>query len=256
MIHPTAVIEAGAVIGANVRIGPFCYIAANVEIGDDTVLESHVVIKGPTRIGQGNHFFQFCSIGEACQDKKYNNEPTELIIGDRNVFRENCTVHRGTIQDQGVTKIGSHGLFMNGTHVAHDCVIGDHVIFASGAQAAGHVHVGDWAILGGMSGIHQFCHIGAHSFIGGGSIVVKDVPPYVMAHGSHATPQGINSEGLKRRGFTTEAILEIRRAYKVLYRQGLTVSEALAQLTEKSAEFTELKLFTDFIANAPRGIIR
>lgn len=256
MIHPSAVIEAGVKLGNNVRIGPFSYIGAGVEIGDDCVIESHVVIKGPTYIGRGNHFYQFCSIGEACQDKKYDNEPTELHIGDHNIFRESCTVHRGTIQDKGVTIIGSHNLFMAYTHVAHDCVIGSHVIFANNASAAGHVHVGDWAILGGMSGIHQFCHIGAHSFIGGGSIVVKDVPPYVMAHGSHAVPNGINSEGLKRRGFTSEAVLEIKRAYKTLYRQGLTVSEALSQLEAKANEHPEIKAFTDFIQNAPRGIIR
>ncbi|MFC4654867.1 acyl-ACP--UDP-N-acetylglucosamine O-acyltransferase [Rheinheimera marina] len=256
MIHPTAVIDASARLGQNVKIGPFCLIGANVEIGDDTVLESHVVLKGPTKIGKANHFYQFTSIGEDCQDKKYKGEATELVIGDNNVFRENCTVHRGTVQDQGVTRIGSHNLFMNNTHVAHDCVIGDNVIFASGAQAAGHVHVGDWVILGGMSGIHQFCHIGAHSFIGGGSIVVKDVPPYLMAHGSHAVPAGLNVEGLKRRGFSADAILEVRRAYKEVYRKGLTVQEALEVLADKAAEFAEVKLFTDFIANSSRGIIR
>ena len=256
MIHPTAVIDASARLGQNVKIGPFCLIGANVEIGDDTVLESHVVLKGPTKIGKANHFYQFTSIGEDCQDKKYKGEATELVIGDNNVFRENCTVHRGTVQDQGVTRIGSHNLFMNNTHVAHDCVIGDNVIFASGAQAAGHVHVGDWVILGGMSGIHQFCHIGAHSFIGGGSIVVKDVPPYLMAHGSHAVPAGLNVEGLKRRGYSADAILEVRRAYKEVYRKGLTVQEALEVLADKAAEFAEVKLFTDFIANSSRGIIR
>lgn len=256
MIHSSAVIDASARLGNNVSIGPFCVIGPGVEIGDNTKLESHVVIKGPTKIGQGNHFYQFTSIGEDCQDKKYNGEPTELVIGDHNIFRENCTVHRGTIQDKGITIIGSHNLFMNNTHVAHDCVIGDHVIFASGAQSAGHVHVGDWAILGGMSGIHQFCHIGAHCFIGGGSIVVKDVPPYLMAHGSHAVPAGLNSEGLKRRGFSPEAILEIRRAYKEVYRKGLTVQEALEVLAQKSFEWPEIKLFTDFIANSNRGIIR
>lgn len=256
MIHPTAVIEPGAVLGQNVKVGPFCYIAANVVIGDDTVLESHVVLKGPTVMGKGNHFYQFTSIGEDCQDKKYNGEPTELVIGDNNVFRENCTVHRGTVQDKGITRIGSNNLFMNNTHVAHDCVIGDNVIFASGAQSAGHVHVGDWAILGGMTGIHQFCHIGAHAFIGGGSIVVKDVPPYLMAHGAHAVPAGLNVEGLKRRGFSSDAILEVRRAYKEVYRKGLTVQEALDALAEKAAEFPEVKAFTDFIANSSRGIIR
>jgi len=256
MIHPTAVIDPSAKIGSNVKVGPFCVIGANVEIGDDTILESHVVLKGPSKIGKGNHFYQFTSIGEDCQDKKYKGEPTQLVIGDNNVFRENCTVHRGTIQDNSLTQIGSNNLFMNNTHVAHDCVIGNNVIFASGAQAAGHVHIGDWAILGGMSGIHQFCHVGAHSFIGGGSIVVKDVPPYLMAHGSHAVPAGLNAEGLKRRGFSPEVLLEIRRAYKEVYRKGLTVQEALDVLADKAAEFAEVKLFTDFIANSSRGIIR
>lgn len=256
MIHSSAVIEAGARIGNNVRIGPFCYVGAGVTLGDDCILESHVVIKGPSTIGRGNHFFQFTSIGEACQDKKYKNEPTELHIGDNNIFREGCTVHRGTIQDKGVTIIGSNNLFMNYTHVAHDCVIGSNVIFANNASTAGHVHVGDWVIIGGMSGVHQFCHIGAHSFIGGGSIVVKDVPPYVMAHGSHAVPHGINSEGLKRRGFSSDAILEIKRAYKVLYRQGLTVNDAVAALADKAEQLPEIKVFTDFIVQSPRGIIR
>ncbi len=256
MIHPSAVIETGAVLGQNVKVGPFCYIAANVVVGDNTVLVSHVVLNGPTVIGKGNHFYQFTSIGEDCQDKKYKGEPTELVIGDNNIFRENCTVHRGTVQDKGITRIGSNNLFMNNTHVAHDCVIGDNVIFASGAQSAGHVHIGDWAILGGMTGIHQFCHIGAHAFIGGGSIVVKDVPPYLMAHGAHAVPAGLNVEGLKRRGFSSDAILEIRRAYKEVYRKGLTVQEALAVLAEKADQFPEVKAFTDFIANSSRGIIR
>jgi UDP-N-acetylglucosamine acyltransferase len=256
MIHPMAVIEPGAKLGNNVKVGPFSYIGNDVVIGDDCIIESNVVIKGPSIIGKRNHFYQFASIGEACQDKKYKNEPTELHIGDDNIFRENCTVHRGTVQDKGLTKIGSHNLFMNYTHIAHDCVIGDHIIFANNASAAGHVHVQDWAIIGGMSGIHQFCHIGAHCFIGGGSIVVKDVPPFVMAHGSHAVPNGLNSEGLKRRGFTAEQLLEIRRAYKVVYRQGLTVQEALAELALKAEQEPAIKQFVDFIANSSRGIIR
>ena len=256
VIHPTAVIEASAKLGNNVKIGPLCYVGHDVVIGDDCILESHVVIKGPSSIGKGNHFFQFASIGEACQDKKYKGEATELIVGDYNVFREGCSVHRGTVQDKGKTIIGSHNLFMNTTHIAHDVVIGNHTIFASGAQAAGHVHVGDWAILGGMTGVHQFVHIGAHSFCGGGSIVLKDVPPYLMVHGAPCVPAGINTEGLKRRGFSSEALLEIRRAYKEVYRKGQTVAEALAALEEKAAEVAELKLFTEFIANASRGIVR
>lgn len=256
VIHPSAVIESSAVIGKNVTVGPFSYIGHNVTLGDDCIVESHVAIKGPSTFGRGNHFFQFASIGEACQDKKYRGEDTQLLVGDYNVFREGCSVHRGTVQDQGKTIIGSHNLFMNTTHVAHDCVIGDNVIFASGAQAAGHVHIGDWAILGGMTGVHQFVHIGSHSFCGGGSIVLKDVPPYVMVHGAPCVPGGINTEGLKRRGYSSEALLEIRRAYKEVYRKNQTTAEALAALADKAAQFPELKVFTDFIANASRGIVR
>lgn len=256
MIHPSAVVESSARLGQNVKVGPFSYIGHDVVLGDGCIIEPNVVIKGPATIGKANHFFQFCSIGEACQDKKYKGEATELIIGDSNVFREGCSVHRGTIQDQGKTIIGNHNLFMNTTHIAHDCVIGSHTIFASGAQAAGHVHVGDWAILGGMTGVHQFVHIGAHSFCGGGSIVLKDVPPYVMVHGAPCQPAGINVEGLKRRGYSSEALLEIRRAYKEVYRKGQTVAEALAALEAKAEAYPELKAFTDFIANASRGIVR
>lgn len=256
MIHSSAVIEPGAQIGNNVKVGPFSYIGADVVIGDDCIIESNVVIKGPSFIGRGNHFFQFASIGEACQDKKYNNEPTQLIVGDGNVFREGCTVHRGTIQDEGKTVIGSHNLFMNYTHVAHDCVIGNNVIYANNASTAGHVHVGDWVILGGMSGVHQFCHIGTHSFIGGGTIVLKDVPPFVMANGNPAVPAGINSEGLKRRGFTAESVLHIRRAYKEIYRKGKTISEAVAALSAQSNEHADVKRLTQFIQNSSRGIIR
>lgn len=256
MIHPSAVIESSAVIGKNVTIGPFSYIGHNVTLGDDCIVESHVAIKGPSTFGRGNHFFQFASIGEACQDKKYRGENTELLVGDYNVFREGCSVHRGTVQDQGKTIIGSHNLFMNTTHIAHDCVIGNNVIFASSAQAAGHVHIGDWAILGGMTGVHQFVHIGAHSFCGGGSIVLKDVPPYVMVHGAPCVPGGINTEGLKRRGYSSAALLEIRRAYKEVYRKNQTITEALAVLADKAEQFAELKVFTDFIANSSRGIVR
>lgn len=256
MIHEQAIIEPGAVIGNNVTIGPWCFIGRNVVIGDDCVLSSHVVIKGPTKIGKGNRFFQFASIGEDCQDLKYAGEPTELIIGDNNTFRECCTVHRGTIQDNSLTQIGSNNLFMAYTHIAHDCMVGSNCIMANNASIAGHVHVGDWAILGGMTGVHQFCHIGSHSFIAANTLVVKDVPPYVMASGNGAKPFGLNSEGLKRRGFEKEAITAVKRAYKTLYRQGLSVDEALVALAEASDTFPEVEKFTDFVKSSSRGIIR
>lgn len=256
MISQHAIIETGAQIGANVSIGPFCYISKDVIIGDNCELMSHVVIKGPTRIGKGNRFFQFASIGEECQDLKYAGEPTELVIGDNNVFRESCTIHRGTIQDNSLTSIGSNNLFMAYTHVAHDCIVGSHCILANNASIAGHVHVGDWAIIGGMTGVHQFCHIGEHSFIAASSFIVKDVPPFVMASGDPAKPFGLNSEGLKRRGFDADLILNIKRAYKTVYRQGLSVEAAVNQLSEKAKSTPQIKSFIDFISNSSRGIIR
>lgn len=256
MIHPQAIVEPGAVIGKNVKIGPWSYIGNDVVIGDDCVIHSHVVIKGPSTIGKGNVFFQFSSIGEECQDKKYANEPTRLEIGDNNVFRESCTVHRGTIQDNSVTIIGSDNLFMAYAHVAHDCVIGSHGIFANCATLAGHVHVGDYAILGGMSAAHQFVHIGAHCFVAGGTVILKDVPPFVMASGATAKPFGLNSEGLKRRGFSKEAILQVKRAYKEVYRKGNTLAEASAVIEDMAKETPEVEYFLNFIKNSSRGIIR
>lgn len=256
MIHEQAIIEPGAVIGKNVTIGPWTYISKNVVIGDDCVISSHVVINGPTRIGKGNRIFQFASIGEDCQDLKYAGEPTELIIGDNNTFRESCTIHRGTIQDNSLTQIGSNNLFMAYTHVAHDCVVGNHCILANNASIAGHVHVGDHAILGGMSGVHQFCYIGAHSFIAANALVLKDVPPYVMASGQPAKPFGLNSEGLKRRGFDKDVILTIKRAYKDVYRKGLSADDAIESMNKLSDNMPELDLFSDFIRDSSRGIIR
>ncbi len=256
MIHPKAIIEPGAVIGKNVSIGPWTHIAANVVVGDNCDIRSHVVINGPTKIGRNNRIFQFASIGEDCQDLKYTGEPTELIIGDNNTFRESCTIHRGTIQDNSLTQIGSNNLFMAYTHVAHDCMVGSHCIFANNASIAGHVHVGDYAIIGGMVGVHQFCHIGAHSFIAGNALVLKDVPAYVMASGQPAKPFGLNSEGLKRRGFSKETILAIKRAYKLIYRKGLSVDEALAAITEMAEQSPELALFCKTIQESSRGIIR
>ncbi len=256
MISEHAVVHPDAKIGANVEIGPFCYIGPEVEIGDNCWLSSHVVIKGPAKIGQGNKFYQFCSIGEECQDKKYRGEHTWVVIGDNNIFRECCTVHRGTTQDNSLTQIGSNNLFMAYTHVAHDCMVGNNVILANNASIAGHVKVDDWAILGGMTGVHQFVHIGAHAFTAGCSLVLQDVPPYVMASGQSAAPRAINTEGLKRRGFSSEAVTAIRRAYKLLYRSGLTTAEALPKLQELANDHPEVANMVEFVANSSRGIVR
>jgi len=256
MIHKQAIIEEGAIIGQNVKIGPWTYISKNVEIGDNCEISSHVVINGPTKIGKNNRVFQFASIGEDCQDLKYAGEPTELIIGDNNIFRECATIHRGTIQDNSLTKIGSNNLFMAYSHVAHDCIVGNNCILANSASIAGHVHVGDYAILGGMCGVHQFCHIGAHSFISANALVLKDVPPYVMASGQPTKPYGLNSEGLKRRGFDKDVILNIKRAYKEVYRKGLSVDEALSSINTLASNIPEIKVFSDFIESSSRGIIR
>ncbi|QSX41864.1 acyl-ACP--UDP-N-acetylglucosamine O-acyltransferase [Shewanella cyperi] len=256
MIDNLAFVHPEAKIGNNVSIGPWSYIGPGVEIGDDCIIHSHVVIKGPTVIGKGNRIFQFASVGEDCQDKKYAGEPTRLIIGDNNVIRENVTIHRGTIQDNSETCIGSNNLFMAYVHIAHDCVVGNNVIMANNASIAGHVHVGDWVILGGMTGVHQFVHIGAHAFTAGASLILQDVPPFVMASGQPAIPRGLNSEGMKRRGFSKEAQLAVRRAYKTLYRSNLTVEEATAALAEEIASVPEVKLLMDFVNGSARGIIR
>jgi len=256
MIHPQAIVETGAKVGKNVIIGPWSYIGNDVVIGDNCEINSHVVIKGPTKIGQGNRFFQFASIGEECQDLKYDGEPTELIIGDNNTFRESCTIHRGTIQDNSLTKIGSNNLFMAYSHVAHDCIVGDNCIMANNASIAGHVHLGNHVIIGGMSGVHQFCHIGAHSFIAANALVLKDIPAFVMASGHPAKPFGLNSEGLKRRGFNKETIANIKRAYKQVYRKGLSVDEAIESVKELAEQTPEVNIFTEIVKNSTRGIIR
>jgi len=219
-VHPQAIVDASAKLADNVTVGPWSYIGPGVEIGEGTEIMSHVVIKGPTVIGRNNRIFQFSSVGEECQDKKYAGEPTRLVIGDNNIIRENCTVHRGTVQDQGETRIGNDNLLMAYVHVAHDCVLGNNTILANCTTLAGHVKVDDHAILGGGTMVHQFCHIGAHSMAAGGSIVLKDIPAYVMASGQSAQPHGMNVEGLKRRGFGKDILVSLRRAYKVIYRQG------------------------------------
>lgn len=255
MIHPTAIIDDSARIGNNVEIGPYSIVGADVEIGDNCVIGPHVVLRGPTILGKNNRIFQFASVGEDCQDKKYNGEPTRLVIGDNNVIRECVTIHRGTVQDQGLTQIGSNNLLMAYVHVAHDCMVGDNVILANNTTLAGHVHVGDWAILGGFTGVHQFCHIGAHAFTAVNSVVIQDIPPYIMAQGHNAAPRTINAEGLKRRGFQPNQILNIKRAFKLLYRQGLTINEAVEKMRELDAE-VELMPLIDFVQNSQRGIIR
>ncbi len=256
MIHPTAIIANSAKLGKDVQIGPYSVIGENVEISTGTVVGPHVVINGHTTIGSNNHFYQFSSIGEANQDKKYNDEPTQTIIGDNNIFRECCTVHRGTIQDHGITRIGNDNLVMCYTHIAHDCQIGNQVILANNTTLAGHVHIDDWAIMGGFSMVHQFVHIGAHAFSAINGIVLKDIPPYVLAEGRPSVPRTINTEGLKRRGFTKEAIVAIRRAFKIIYRQKLSLEEATSSIAEMVTEFPDLACFLEFINASKRGIIR
>ena len=237
LIHPTAIIDPSAVIAADVEIGPYSIIGPDVEIGTGTWIGPHVVITKLTTIGKGNKIYQFASVGEDCQDKKYAGEPTRLIIGDNNEIREGCSIHRGTVQDEGITRIGNNNLIMTTVHIAHDVVIGDNTIIASDASIAGHVQVGDWAIIGGASAIHQFCHIGAHAMCGGSSYISKDIPAFVMVSGNPAESHSINAEGLKRRGFTPEAISLLRRAYKTVFRKGLRLDTAIAELeTNKCSE--------------------
>lgn len=256
VIHETAIIHEGAQIAANVEIGPWTVVGAEVEIGEGCWIGSHVVLKGPAKIGRRNKIFQFCSIGEDCQDKKYKGERTFLEIGDDNVIREHCTIHRGTAQDQALTKVGSRNLLMVNVHVAHDCVIGDDCILANNATLAGHVHLGDWVIFGGLAAIHQFGRVGSHAFVAGMAALNKDVPPYVMAAGHYAKPFGVNSEGLKRRGFSAEAISAVKKAYKILYRQGLTVEEALVELQTMAEAEPAIGPFVDFLKQNERGIVR
>ena len=256
MIHPTAIVDPGARIGANVSIGPYSIIGAHVEIGDNTEIGPHAVIKGHTKIGRDNRIFQFCSLGEVPQDKKYAGEDTRLEIGDRNTIREFCTFNLGTVQDAGVTRIGNDNWIMAYVHIAHDCQVANHTTFANNAQLAGHVHIEDWAILGGYTGVHQFCRVGAHVMTAVGTVVLQDVPPYLMAAGNTAQPYGINVEGLKRRGFTAESITALKRAYRTIYKSGLLLEEAKAKLVEEAATQPDVLLFVDFLANSKRGIIR
>jgi UDP-N-acetylglucosamine acyltransferase len=255
-IHPTAIIAPGAQIDASVEIGPYAVIGEHVSIGAGTRVGPHTVIEGHTSIGRQNQIFQFASLGAAPQDKKYAGEPTRLEIGDNNTIREFCTFNVGTVQDGGLTRLGNDNWVMAYVHIAHDCIVGDHCILANNATLAGHISIGDHVFLGGLTAVHQFCTVGAHAMTAGGSIVVQDIPPYVTAAGNHAHPAGINSEGLRRRGFDAEQISRIKRAYKQIYRQGLSLEDAKAAITEAAADAPELALFVDFFARAKRGIIR
>jgi UDP-N-acetylglucosamine acyltransferase len=259
-IHSTALVDRTSELADDVEVGPYSVVGARVRIGAGTVLGPHVVISGRTTIGRGNRFFPFCSIGGAPQDKKYAGEDTELVIGDGNTVRECCTISLGTAQGGGVTRIGSDNWIMAYAHIAHDCVVGDHTILANNATLAGHVTVGDWVVIGGLSAVHQFCSVGPHAMAGGGSIVLRDIPPYVMCNGNPAEPHGINTEGLKRRGFEAETINLLRRAYKLLYKEGMTTVEAVSALAamavEHPASAAAIGLLKEFVGNSQRGIIR
>ncbi len=263
-IHPTALVDPKAQLDSGVSVGPFCVVGPQVSLGRDTQLAAHVMIDGATTIGAQNRFFAHAVIGGEPQDKKYAGEPTRLVIGDRNTFRESVTVNCGTTQDRGITAIGNDNWIMAYVHVAHDCIVGNQTIMANCVQLAGHVHVGDWVILGGFTGVHQFCKIGAHAMAGVGSVVLKDIPPFVMVSGNSAQAHGINTEGLKRRGFTAEQIDILRQAYKTLYRQNLTFEDAKAALaaTQLSLQTTQpesanvLGLLTGFLDQVTRGIVR
>ncbi len=240
----------------DVEIGPYTVIGEEVEIGSGSRVESHVVINGPTSIGKNNRIYQFSSVGDDPQDKKYQNEPTRLEIGDGNTIREFCTISRGTIQDQGVTTIGNDNWIMAYVHIAHDCQVGSHCIFANNATLAGHVHVGDYAIFAGFTGAHQFCHIGAHAFLGMYAGTSRDVPAYTMIGGQPPAPKGINSEGLKRRGFSPDQIRNIKNAYRVVYRSGLKLADAIKELEGVVAEQPELVIFIESLKTSERGILR
>ena len=256
LIHPTALVDPSAELDPSVSVGPYSVIGPNVHIGKDSVIESHVVIKGPTTIGERNHIFQFSSVGEATPDLKYAGEPTTLTIGNDNVIRESVTIHRGTVQDRGDTWIGDHNLIMCYVHIGHDSVICNNTILVNNTALAGHVEIGDWAILSGYTLVHQFCKIGRHSFSGMGTAIGKDVPAYVTVSGSPAEARTINAEGLRRRGFSDAAIAELRRAFKVVYRQGLTLDVALERLIEMATDVPEIEPLIDSLRQSERGIVR
>ncbi|MCF6255688.1 MAG: acyl-ACP--UDP-N-acetylglucosamine O-acyltransferase [Gammaproteobacteria bacterium] len=256
MIHSQAIIDPDAHLAKDVSVGPFSVIGAGVEIGEGTVIDSHVVINGPTRIGRDNKIYSFAAIGGDPQDKKYAGEATELEIGDRNVIREYCTISRGTTQDVGITRIGNDNWIMATVHIAHDCQIGNHTIFANSTTLAGHVIIEDYVILGGFTLVHQFCKVGTHCFTGMNSVISKDVLPFLMVSGHMAKPHGLNTEGLKRRGFSSDALSQLRKAYKIIYRSGNTLTQAVSQLEPMAENCDEVAQLLMFIKASTRGIVR
>jgi UDP-N-acetylglucosamine acyltransferase len=256
VIDARAIVSPRATLAPDVSVGPYTVIGDDVVIGAGCIIGPHAVINGPTRMGAGNRVFQFASIGDAPQDKKYKGEPTRLEIGHRNVFREFCTINRGTTHDKGVTTIGDDNLFMAYTHVAHDCVVGSKIVMSNCATLGGHVHLGDWVIMGGFSGVHQFTKVGAHAFLANNAAVTRDVPPFVMAVGQPAQPHSINSEGLKRRGYSEQQIRNLRNAYRILYRSELRLEEALAKLGGFAATQPEVREMVDFIGTSTRSLVR
>jgi UDP-N-acetylglucosamine acyltransferase len=254
--HPTAVVDSRARVAPDAEIGPYAVIGPDVEVGPGCSIGAHCVISGHTRLGANNRIYQFVSLGEAPQDKKYRGEATRLEIGAGNTIREFCTLNCGTVQDAGVTRLGDGNWIMAYVHVAHDCQVGSQVVMANGTQLGGHVHVGDFAILGGLTAVHQFCHIGAHSITGAGTVVLQDVPPFTMVSGNPAKPYGINSEGLKRRAYSADTITRLKRAYRTLYRSGLTLDQARRELSRQLKHCPEIQVLLDFLSDAARGIVR
>lgn len=261
LIHPTAIIDPQAELADDVQVGPYSIIGPHVRMDTGCVVGPHCVIDGHSRIGRNNHFYRFCSIGGIPQDKKYRGEPTGLEIGNGNTLREYVTINTGTVQDVGTTRLGDDNWVMAYVHIAHDCIVGSHTILANTTNLAGHVELGDWVILGGFTGVHQFCKIGAHAMTGVGTVVLHDLPPYVMASGTPANAHGLNSEGLRRRGFDASRIQALRRAYKTLYKRGLGLEEARGELATQSREAAgdsaaDLGMLLEFLGGVTRGIVR
>ena len=255
-IHPQALVDSKAELAEDVQVGPFAIIGPDVKIGAGTVVGPHAMLKGPTTVGMRNQIFQFASVGEDCQDKKYKGERTELVIGDDNIIREGVTLHRGTFQDRGITHIGSNNLFMCYVHVAHDCVVGDNIVMANNTAIAGHVHIGNGAILGGGTLVHQFCRIGQFAMTAAGTVVLQDIPAFVTCSGNRAEAHGMNIEGMRRRGVDSDVINRLREAYKTVYRRGLTLEQAITELDQNNAGCAEVDAFLDSLKSSQRGIVR